>query len=245
MKKHAFTLAEVLITLTIIGVIAALTIPNLMKKYDKHVHEVRFKNAYSYFFNTIRTKMSEYGCSDIACVLDNNNISNSRTEDDYIAIMKLFFNNVERPKTYSKDWYGWWNQGNIKNLYGGTTPANVGAGALPMLLDKKIGIALINGYTKISKGECTYSSTSSCIQTYIYTDVPQKPTFGKNVFVLNVSGKGTFMPNRPENWNWYTKDFIVGELYKINPKYGGSGIYGAETAAVYLARNGWKMDYLK
>ena len=32
MKKNAFTLAEVLITLTIIGVIAALTIPNLVVK---------------------------------------------------------------------------------------------------------------------------------------------------------------------------------------------------------------------
>ena len=34
-KKICFTLAEVLITLTIIGVIAALTIPNLMQKYEK------------------------------------------------------------------------------------------------------------------------------------------------------------------------------------------------------------------
>ena len=36
-KRRAFTLAEVLITLTIIGVIAALTISNLYSKYQKHV----------------------------------------------------------------------------------------------------------------------------------------------------------------------------------------------------------------
>ena len=33
--SRGFTLAEVLITLTIIGVIAALTIPTLMRKYEK------------------------------------------------------------------------------------------------------------------------------------------------------------------------------------------------------------------
>ena len=31
-KKHAFTLAEVLITLGIIGVVASMTIPTLMQK---------------------------------------------------------------------------------------------------------------------------------------------------------------------------------------------------------------------
>ena len=53
MNKRAFTLAEVLLTLTIIGVIAALTIPNLMKKYENHVLLTQLKNWYSEFSNTI------------------------------------------------------------------------------------------------------------------------------------------------------------------------------------------------
>ena len=56
-KTKAFTLAEVLITLTIIGVIAALTIPNLMQSYKKHQVEVGVKEAYSILSNAI--KMSE------------------------------------------------------------------------------------------------------------------------------------------------------------------------------------------
>ena len=35
MKKLGFTLAEVLITLTIIGIVAAITIPALMHSMDK------------------------------------------------------------------------------------------------------------------------------------------------------------------------------------------------------------------
>ena len=34
-KKSAFTLTEVLVTLSIIGVVSALTVPTLMKQYSK------------------------------------------------------------------------------------------------------------------------------------------------------------------------------------------------------------------
>ena len=47
LKKSAFTLAEVLITLGIIGVVAAMTIPTLMTKYQHKVRETEFKKAYS------------------------------------------------------------------------------------------------------------------------------------------------------------------------------------------------------
>jgi len=47
-KRMAFTLAETLITLTIIGVIAAMTVPTLLSKYQKHTYVVGLKKAYSY-----------------------------------------------------------------------------------------------------------------------------------------------------------------------------------------------------
>lgn len=46
-KKFAFTLAEVLITLGIIGVVAAITIPNLVSKYQMKVFETGFKKQYA------------------------------------------------------------------------------------------------------------------------------------------------------------------------------------------------------
>lgn len=50
-KSFAFTLAEVLITLGIIGVVAAMTIPSLVTKYQKKVLETQFKKAYSVLLN--------------------------------------------------------------------------------------------------------------------------------------------------------------------------------------------------
>ena len=57
----AFTLAEVLITLTIIGVIAAITIQNLIQSYKKHQVETGLKEAYSILSNALTMARSEYG----------------------------------------------------------------------------------------------------------------------------------------------------------------------------------------
>ena len=56
-KHLAFTMAEVLITLGIIGIIAAITIPNLMGTYRKKVVETELQRAFSIISQTIR--MSE------------------------------------------------------------------------------------------------------------------------------------------------------------------------------------------
>ena len=46
-KTAAFTLAEVLITLAVIGIVAAMTIPSLVTKYQERVVVTRVKKAYS------------------------------------------------------------------------------------------------------------------------------------------------------------------------------------------------------
>ena len=53
LPKVAFTLAEVLITLGIIGVVAALTLPSVINKYRAFVLEQQFKKSYSNLSQTI------------------------------------------------------------------------------------------------------------------------------------------------------------------------------------------------
>ena len=55
--KNAFTLAEVLITLAVIGVVAAMTIPVLIQNYKKRVATVRLKKFVSVMEQAI--KLSE------------------------------------------------------------------------------------------------------------------------------------------------------------------------------------------
>ena len=59
--KTAFTLAEVLITLGIIGVVAAMTLPVLTGKYQHKALEAQFKKAYANLQTAINTVNSENG----------------------------------------------------------------------------------------------------------------------------------------------------------------------------------------
>ncbi len=66
--NFGFTLAEVLITLGIIGVVAALTLPTLISNYKKHVVETRLKAAYSQLSQAIvlsETQNGEYTSWDL------------------------------------------------------------------------------------------------------------------------------------------------------------------------------------
>lgn len=58
-RKLGFTLAEVLITLGIIGVVAAITLPMLIQNYQKTVLKSQFKKVYSEFFNAIKLAQSK------------------------------------------------------------------------------------------------------------------------------------------------------------------------------------------
>ena len=60
-KRAAFTLAEVLITLGIIGVVAAMTLPALIQNYQKGVALTRFKKAYSVMAQALTRAQADYG----------------------------------------------------------------------------------------------------------------------------------------------------------------------------------------
>lgn len=59
MKLTGFTLAEALITLGIIGVVAVLTIPNLINKYQKHHIETNLKRSYSILSQALKLSIAE------------------------------------------------------------------------------------------------------------------------------------------------------------------------------------------
>ncbi len=61
MNRKAFTLAEVLITLAIIGVVAALTIPIVVKNYQKTQTVTKLKKAYSIISQAYNNSQAENG----------------------------------------------------------------------------------------------------------------------------------------------------------------------------------------
>ena len=68
MKKtrlYAFTLAEVLITLGIVGVVASLTIPTVVKHYKAKVLETAFKKSVSNLYQAYDLTRQQLGVDDI------------------------------------------------------------------------------------------------------------------------------------------------------------------------------------
>lgn len=63
-KLFGFTLAEVLITLGIIGVVATMTIPILMTNYQKHQTETQLVKFYSMMNQTLRMSVADNGDPD-------------------------------------------------------------------------------------------------------------------------------------------------------------------------------------
>ena len=63
--RKAFTLAEVLITLGIIGVVAAMTLPTLINKYRSIAFETAFKKAYSNCAQALALTKSELGVDNL------------------------------------------------------------------------------------------------------------------------------------------------------------------------------------
>lgn len=59
-SKTAFTLAEVLITLGIIGIVAAMTLPNLIGNYQKKQTATQLKKVYSLIQQAVRHAEADY-----------------------------------------------------------------------------------------------------------------------------------------------------------------------------------------
>ncbi len=65
-KQNAFTLTEVLVTLSIVGVISAMTVPTLMSKYQKEAQTVQIRKASQEFANAIDMYITAEGKNSLA-----------------------------------------------------------------------------------------------------------------------------------------------------------------------------------
>ncbi len=89
--RKGFTLAEVLITLGIIGVVAAITLPTLIKNYQKHETVNRLKETYSILYQAIRMSETENG------LLETWEIPNTSFTANTYTYGKAFFEQYLKP----------------------------------------------------------------------------------------------------------------------------------------------------
>jgi len=84
-KTNAFTSAETLITLGIIGVVAAMTIPNLITKYQEKATVAKLKETFSILSQAYRHAVNEYGTPEGWDILGLNNYDGAKNIYDKIS----------------------------------------------------------------------------------------------------------------------------------------------------------------
>ena len=126
-RKIAFTLAEVLITLGIIGVVASLTLPSVIHQYRKKALETQFKTAYSFVNQALVMTKQDLGSNSL---FDDYTVYNSKQGYVYANEFKNAFYKrlkVVGNATLKSTDYSIYSDGNIKRYTSGdrftfTTP---------------------------------------------------------------------------------------------------------------------------
>ena len=179
-NRKAFTMAEVLITLGIIGIIAAMTIPNLMGAYRKKVVETELQRAFSIISQTI--KMSEV-YNENAAFWGYTNISNAHERHEYYQK----FNDI-----YIKPYLKYLSTGkNIFNVYYSDRSSSYLTTSLDKSPHYKLADGLFLEFTPTGFGTDIENNRNGYIMiVYVgTTNRNKKEEFveGKNLFAFTVN----------------------------------------------------------
>ena len=101
-KRAAFTLAEVLITLGIIGIVGAMTLPLLVSKYQEKAWLTAFKKSYTVLSQAYLRASQDYGTANAWCAEKNTECGKT-----YFDILSPYLNigqvwGFERPNIFYK-----------------------------------------------------------------------------------------------------------------------------------------------
>lgn len=107
-NKAAFSLAELLITISILGILIALVIPNLMAEYRKRVIEARIQKTFYVINQAVEIAAATY-MEDFDIVAVRQRLSNSTADANGFswelssAVFDKFFKDLIKPRyTYTK-----------------------------------------------------------------------------------------------------------------------------------------------
>ena len=235
-KKTGFTLAEVLITIGIIGVVAAMTLPTLMSKIYKHQTETRLKDSFAIMSNAVKLVEEEHGVGfDMSDIIKNTSgywtyEKSTKVFDTYLAPhMKINFK---------------YNQAECEKLVK-YYPAN---GGTPYTDSDRTGAcySLMNGTSIVFwAGHNNLNDINERLLFSIYTSpIKIKKIAGKDVFSFSIENQenGLFVASQyPE----LTRNELI---QKCNANSGrvvmqdGSNPGIAHFCAALIRRDGWKIS---
>ena len=229
-KKSGFTLAEILVTLGIIGIVAALTTPSLVSSYQKSKVGPTLRK----FINTIETANQHIMGDDNVDTLS----GSISTDKEYIEkLAKYLKGSPERMENGSlatisqiADYYGSIGHSNAKPIFTFAT-----------------GDAFAVSYFEVTEEskQKARDSYKGAVGT-IYYDINgfgNKPDrLAKDIFIFSLDNNGTVLPYGGKQ---YKNAYNTSLYYWENPNYlcNESNVKKGYTCAGSIADNGWKVIY--
>ena len=124
-KLKGFTLAEVLITLSILGVVAAISIPNLIRSYEKTLTVTKLKIAYANLEKAAANIRISTGCmnQDITCAINAMGGESATIEDFAKKFIEYsgFSDMTKQPTVYT---YKFSDKNSVWNFFNGFYMSN-------------------------------------------------------------------------------------------------------------------------
>ena len=241
-KKRGFTLSEVLITLAIIGVVAALTLPTMIANHQKKVYVVQLQKAISTLEQGFKMMMADDAVDNL----------------DYTSVFQLCANTLqpngdpagdcllgaydsdEATKQFFDAWKDYFNISEINTIGKDITIYNLNGEADDSRIynSNDYVIKFADGmWFDMGSGLLTYPSYSH------KNEVNNKYYQIMGCFGIDVNGaKGPNTYGRDIFWLCLSSDGTIGGDY-------GDGTKGTCTSdsyascVSYLMNNGWVMDY--
>src|SRR5574344_335975 len=250
-KRSAFTLAEVLIVLGIIGIVASMTIPTLMNKVAKQEYVAGLKKFYSTQMNGWAQLLADEGVQQLV----DTSLWQNMTGDCWIldandASCKPFFDGLKKYFRFSVVTAPSYQTYALK----GTKDSNyIGYPVLAFADGSVMAYGVF--YKTADKANAARSAQIAARgghlyswQGWFYIDVNgfKKPnTIGRDIFRFSISGDGKLYPEGgkdfalyPGSWTWQKSSTYCGTAGSTDV----SGAYGNGCAA-RIMDEGWQMNY--
>ncbi len=209
--KTAFTLAEVLITLGIIGVVAAMTLPTLIAKYQEKVTVTKLKKVYSILSQAYLRAQEDYGTIDNwgfqedaestispdgGWTVNDSFYSNS---DTFINVLSKYMNAQTKCVSTNPKCTGY-RQGATYFLSGiQSSPASNSKDTSAYIILND-GIVISGAWINRNNPLCTDKKNAYCGNFSVDINGADGPnTLGKDIFYFKINKKGIYPHGGPDD----------------------------------------------
>ena len=231
MKKFGFTLAEILIALAIVGVVAAISIPTMVTENKKKIYANSLSAAVSSLENAITTAIITDGQTSIEDTSAWKNSVDKFVTELLAKRMQLTTDgsfDANEIKTFNKA-ISWEGLG-LDELRGNGCVFESKKGYTGVIFDK---------LSKVEQPTLRLSKPVALVVIDVTGN--KKPNIlGRDVFLYILNNDGYLFPYGGDAYNRYTdKNYDITK--HCNPKSSDSN--NGVACAARLAQNGYKMDY--